>query len=180
MNINKNLFLVTSVFIILLIFYSAAVLAQSENEDPPLKQRMSLIEASQQLRQEQTEEPAAGVSLFMTNYHSGDKELNLGAKYENRLLEYTDQSIIELNYVIEGIYLEGEDENLAGFLSLKASLKNRMYIGAGPEIMDVADYQAFVGLNLTDNFFVETKFIDDKKNSDSDDFYSALGFKINF
>lgn len=182
MNINKNLVLVTFILISIIIISSAAVLAKAD-DDSTLDERMNLIEASQQLRQEQNQESAAGVSLFVTSYHSGDAELNLGAKYENRLLDSSDESIFDFNYVIEGIYLEREDENLAGFLSLKASLKNRMfapYIGAGAEFLDKADYQAFVGLNLTNNLFVETKFIEDKEKSDSDNFYSAVGFKMSF
>ena len=91
--------------------------------------------------------------------------------------------MVAVDYVIEAIYLEGEDTNLAGFLSFKASLKDKLfspYIGAGAEIMGKADYQAFVGVNLTDNFFVETKFINDQDDTGSGDFYSAVGFKINF
>lgn len=183
MDINKNLMRATFIVISIVLVFSTAVLAQTE-DDSSMNERMNLIEESQQLSQEQNEEElTSGLSLFVTSYHSGDAELNLGAKYENRLLDYREDSMIELNYVLEGIYLEGEDDNLAGFLSLKASLKDKMfapYLGAGAEFLDKADYQAFVGLNLTNNLFVETKFIEDKERTDSDDFYSAVGFKINF
>jgi hypothetical protein len=157
--------------------------AQEAKSDPEMEARVQLIKASQQLEEEQEKKAASAVSLYLTTYHSGEKELNLGAKYEGKLFKNRNQSVVSVDYVIEGIYLEGEDTNLAGFLSLKASLKDKLfapYAGAGAEFMGKADYQAFVGLNLTDNFFVETKFINDKDELDSGDFYSTVGFKINF
>lgn len=185
---NSKMYLILMLFLTaaLLTFIPAVVLAQAEgqgNNDQRVEERVQLIKASQQLEEKQNKDPNAGVSLYMTTYHSGEKELNLGAKYEGKLFKNRNQSIVSVNYVIEGIYLEGEDTNLAGFLSLQASLKDKLfapYIGAGAEIMGKADYQAFVGLNLTDNFFVETKFINDKDELESGDFYSAVGFKINF
>ena len=183
MNTKINLLIVLFLSVVLLVFMSASVLAQQETNDQKVEERVKLIKASQQLEQEQNKKPAAAVSLYVTTYHSGDKELNLGAKYEGELFKDRIQSMVSIDYVLEAIYLEEEDINLAGFLSLKASLKDKLfapYIGAGAEIMGKADYQAFVGLNLTDNFFVETKFINDKDELESGDFYSAVGFKINF
>lgn len=183
MNTKINLLIVLFLSGVFIVFMSAAVLAQQETNDQEVEERVKLIKASQQLEREQNQRSAAAVSLYMTTYHSGDKELNLGAKYEGEIFKDRIQSIAAVDYVIEAIYLEGEDINLAGFLSLKASLKDKLfapYIGAGAEIMGKADYQAFVGLNLTENFFVETKFINDKDELDSGDFYSAVGFKINF
>lgn len=186
MNIKVSLSIIMILTAALLALVPAVVLAQEEMQgtnDQELEARVQLIKASQQLEKEKNKEANAGVSLYMTTYHSGDKEFNLGAKYEGKLLKNRNQAVVSVDYVIEGIYLEGEDTNLAGFLSLKASLKDKLfapYIGAGAEFMGKADYQAFVGLNLTDNFFVETKFINDKDKSDSGDFYSAVGFKINF
>jgi len=176
-----------SVFILLTAAFWALMpinaLAQEEKSDQEMDARVKLIKASQQLEEEQNKEDASAVSLYMTTYHSGEKELNLGAKYERSLFKDRNQSMVSVDYVIEGIYLEGEDTNLAGFLSLKSSLKDKLfypYLGAGAEFMGKADYQAFVGLNLTDNFFVETKFINDKDELDSGDFYSTVGFKMNF
>ncbi|SIQ94242.1 hypothetical protein [Halanaerobium kushneri] len=184
MNIKRSFFIAIFLILIMTSILPATVLAQQKNDDRKLEERIKLIKASQHLEQKKEKEAVSAVSLFMTTYHSGDKELNLGAKFESELFKNKSQSMISVAYVIEGIYLAGEDTNLAGFLSLRAALKEKLfnpYIGAGAEIMGKADYQAFVGLNLTDNFFVETKFINDKNDSDNKgDFYSAVGFKMSF
>lgn len=182
MNFKIYIFAVISLTLIAQIFFGAAVLAQ-ESQNDSLAERVELINASQELSRSQNEESNSSIGLFVTNYHSGDKEFNLGAKYESILFKNMKESALRIDYVVEAIYLEGEEDNLEGFLSLKASLKNKLftpYVGAGAAFLANADYQAFVGLNLTDNFFVETKFINDEEKSDSGDFYSAVGFKINF
>lgn len=181
--INK-LFFSIILIITLTISMSVLVLAQQQNNNQEeLNKRLELLNESQNLSKEMKQRPQSSLSLYMTTYHSGDKELNLGAKYENILFDDNVSSTLNFNYVLEGIYLEGEEENLAAFLSLKAILKNKMfkpYFGAGAEFVGEADYQAFVGLNLNKNFFVETKFINDENKSENGDFYSGVGFKINF
>ncbi len=182
MNLKIYVFIVISLTLIVQMFFGAAVLAQ-ESQNDSLSERVSLINASRELKSSQNQAANSSISLFVTNYHSGDKEFNLGAKYESILFKNRRESAIRIDYVVEAIYLEGEEDNLAGFLSLKASLKDKLfspYVGAGAAFLANADYQAFLGLNLTDNFFVETKFINDEEKTDSGDFYSAVGFKINF
>ena len=180
MNFKIYLIIILSLTVILQLFLVPAVMAQDNNS---LTKRAELINASKELSLNQNQEPNSSVSLYVTNFHAGDREFNLGAKYENKLFKNRSESSINVNYVAEAIYLEGEEDNLIGFLSLKASLKNKLfnpYFGAGAGFLANADYQAFLGLNLTDNFFVETKFINDEEKTDSGDFYSAVGFKINF
>jgi len=177
----------TILMLILLISVSAAAQEidnpEAQEIDREMQDRIELIQASQSLTAQQTNKSAAGVSLYLTTFHSGEKELNLGGKFEGDFFQNDRYQGINLAYVIEGIYLEDEDINLAGFLSIKATLNDKLfspYFGVGAEFMGKADYQGFVGLNLNDNFFVETKFINDKDELDNGDFYSSVGFKLNF
>ncbi len=55
-----------------------------------------------------------------------------------------------------------------------------MYFGAGGAIDSQADYQAFAGVNITENIFVEAKGINSGENSDDINLYFATGFKIGF
>jgi hypothetical protein len=156
--------------------------------DNTLNERIYLIQASQKITNEkkEAEDPRSALSLYVTNYHTDNTEYKLGGKFEQRL--FSDSYLrrfgdISWSYVIDGIYLEGESTSLAGFLSLKATLNNRSfspYVGAGAEFMGVANYQGFIGLNINKNFFVETKFINDKDVWDEGAFYSVTGFKIDF
>ena len=170
--------------------FSMTVYAQeTDDKDAVFAERIKLIQASQQISEEKKMASVnrSGISLYVTNYHTDQTEYKLGGKFEQPLFpnrNTQELNNIALSYVIEGIYLENESTSLAGFLSIKATLNNRMfspYFGAGAEFMGVANYQGFIGLNLLDsNFFVETKFINDKDEWDSGDFYSVAGFKINF
>jgi len=175
--------------LVFMFLFSNVIYAQElESEDTALNERIELIQASQRISEEKKEAgiTRTGISLFVTNFHTDNTEFKLGGKFEQQL--FGNSSTERLNdlswsYVIDGIYLEGETESLAGFLSLKATLNNRMfspYFGAGAEFMGVANYQGFVGLNINKNFFVETKFINDQDEWDSGNFYSVTGFKINF
>jgi hypothetical protein len=175
--------------LVLTFLFTINICAQDiDKSDNALNERIHLIQASQKITNEkkEAEDPKSGISLYVTNYHTDDTEFKLGGKFEQRL--FSDNYIrrlgdISWSYVIDGIYLEGESTSLAGFLSLKATLNNRSfspYFGAGAEFMGVANYQGFVGLNINKNFFVETKFINDKDQWDEGNFYSVTGFKIDF
>lgn len=187
------LFKLISNFIIVgltfLFIFSMMVSAQEGAEDAQLKERIHLIQASQQMLEdkERAAVDRSGISLYVTNFHTDKTEYKLGGKFE-QLLPFGNLNerlnSVNLSYVIEGIYLEGEKNPIAGFLSLKATLSNRMfspYFGLGAEFMGVADYQGFVGLNVFDkNFFVETKFINDKDEWDSGKFYAVTGFTLSY
>jgi hypothetical protein len=174
--------------LILVFLFSLSIYAQETAADEELEERIELILASQNMSavKEKEKKPTGGISLYVTNYHTADTEYKLGGKYEQLLFaNNSNQSLnnVSFSYVVDGIYLEGESTSLALFLSLKATLNNRSfspYLGAGAELMGVANYQGFVGLNINKNFFVETKFINDKDEWDSGEFYSATGFKIDF
>ena len=183
--------LISIFFIVGLVFicvFSMTISAQDKEEiDAGLKERIELIQASQKISEEQKKDSASrsGISLYVTNYHTDQTEYKLGGKFEQPLSfnkNTKELNNIALSYVIEGIYLENESTSLAGFLSLKATFNNRMfspYVGLGAEFMGVANYQGFVGLNIMDNnFFVETKFINDQDQWDSGNFYSVAGFTI--
>jgi hypothetical protein len=172
--------------LIFILLFSINIYAQETEEDAVLKERIELIQASKRMAEEKEKASVnrSGISLYVTNYRTDETEYKLGGKFEQLLFpnrNTQELNNIALSYVIEGIYLEGESTSLAGFLSLKATLNNRVfspYIGAGAEFMGAADYQGFVGLNIMDsNFFVETKFINDHGNWDGN-FYSVAGFRI--
>jgi hypothetical protein len=174
--------------LIFIFLFSINIYAQeTEDSDPILKERIELIQASKRMAEEKEKASVnrSGISLYVTNYRTDETEYKLGGKFEQLLSDRkASESLndISLSYVIEGIYLEGESTSLAGFLSLKATLNNRVfspYLGLGAEFMGAADYQGFVGLNIMDsNFFVETKFINDQDEWDSGNFYSVAGFRI--
>lgn len=180
-----KIFLVGLAFLFL---FSVSIQAQETEEyDAEFNERIELIQASQRISEEKRNASIFrnGISLYVTNFHTDETEYKLGGKFEHLISDTgssKETNDIFLSYVIEGIYLEGEATNLAGFLSLKAALNNRMfspYFGLGAEFMGVANYQGFVGLNIFDqNVFVETKFINKKDEWDSGDFYSVVGFTI--
>lgn len=180
-----RLIIVGLVFIFL---FSINIYAQeTKDKDADFNERIELIQASQMISEEQKRDSVSrsGISLYVTNFHTDQTEYKLGGKFEHLFpsSNYSKElNAISLSYVIEGIYLENESTSLAGFLSIKATLNNRMfspYFGAGAEFMGVANYQGFIGLNIMDNnFFVETKFINDYDEWDNGDFYSVVGFTI--
>jgi hypothetical protein len=181
-----SLIIVGLVFIFLFTFNISAQEIKENNAD--LNERIELIQASKKISEEKENKMAAqsGISLYVTNFHTDETEYKLGGKYEQLISESKASNSLNnlsLSYVIEGIYLEGESTSLAGFLSIKTTFNNRMfspYLGVGAEFMGVANYQGFIGLNIIDNnFFVETKFINDKDEWDSGNFYSVVGFTIN-
>lgn len=170
------------VFLILSMIFliSLPILAEESEED--LLEKLKLIENSQKLTEEEFSFSSSAVSLYLSNYHSGANEFNLGGKYERDFFPKKAAENLNLRYVLEGIYLEGEEENISGYLSLKLIFSNNTfapYLGAGAEFIGRADYQAFLGLNLNDNFFVESKFINDEDDLNKGDFYTVFGFIIN-
>lgn len=179
--------------LVFLFLFSISIFAQeiktgNELEDPDFKERIDLIQASQKVSEKQKDAIiSSGISLYLTNFHTDQTEYKLGLKFEKPFKaenQSDDLNNIVLFYVIEGIYLENESTSLAGFLSLKATLNNRMfspYFGIGAEFMGVADYQGFIGLSILDeSLFIETKFINDEDELDSGDFYSVIGLKLHF
>ncbi len=187
--LSKKIFNLIIVGLVFIFLFTINISAQEiEEKDADLKERIELIQASKRVSEENEKKMAArgGISLYVTNFHTDETEYKLGGKYEQPLSTRKASSNlndISLSYVIEGIYLEGESTSLAGFFSIKTTFNNRMfspYLGVGAEFMGVANYQGFVGLNIIDNnFFVETKFINDKDEWDSGNFYSVVGFTIN-
>ncbi len=187
---SKRIFIYSFVVGLICLFFFVSLVTAEEIEIKKnnINERIELIQASQNLSKEKIESqnPSSGISLYITDFHTDETEFKLGGKYEHLLFgDYSSKkkNQILLGYVIDGIYLEGEDKPLAGFLSLKATLNNRIfspYVGAGAEFLGVADYQGFIGLNINKNFFVETKFINDKDDLESGSFYSVTGFKIDF
>ena len=186
--LSKRYLNLTIVGLFFILLFSVNIYAQEiEDQNSISQERIELIKASKRMSEEEKKDSVnrSGISLYVTNYHTDETEFKLGGKFEQLLSERNptpDLNDVSLSYVIEAIYLEGESTSLAGFLSLKATFNNRMfspYLGLGAEFMGVANYQGFVGLNIMENnFFVETKFINDEDEWDSGNFYSVAGFTI--
>lgn len=124
--------------LILIFLFSINIYAQEIEEkddalDPALKERIELIQGSKQMSEEKKNASInkSGISLYVTNFHTDENEYKLGGKFEQLLLfgNLAERfNNISLSYVIEGIYLEGEADPIAGFLSLKVTLNNKCFL----------------------------------------------------
>lgn len=164
------------IFILMILFTAfnlATVMAQES-----LEARMELIEASQNLQQRREQEAASykrhRFGLSLSNFGSADTMVNPGLRLENQL---TDTGRIKL---VSELYYLRESEDLASFLSLAIRPVSFAYLGLGAELSGKADYQIFVGANLTDNIFVELKGVNDSSDFEDGDLYFATGFMIGF
>ncbi|MFN2341534.1 MAG: hypothetical protein ABR547_09735 [Halanaerobium sp.] len=165
-----------SIFILVLLisnFFAVPVMAQND-----LESRLELIEASQQLQQNQQQEENAyqrhrfGVTL--SNFGSADTMVNPGLRIENQL---TDTGSIK---AISELYYLREEEDLAAFISLAFSPASFGYLGLGAELSGKADYQIFAGLNLTENIYLELKGVNEDGSFEDSELYFATGFMIGF
>ncbi|MFW6410244.1 MAG: hypothetical protein ACOCZR_04290 [Halanaerobiales bacterium] len=173
------------VLLVITLFFLPLSVKAEEEVDKDLEERMELIKASKQLVKEQKAEtaPSSQVALFLTDFGTGTKEVNLGLKIEKVLSkDITELKKSDLCYVLEGIHLKGEDDT-AAFFSLKNILWKETispYYGSGLELTKRANYQLFTGVNITRHFYLETKFINTKGEFEDSEFYSAAGFQLNF
>ncbi|MFW6001408.1 MAG: hypothetical protein ACOCQE_03460 [Halanaerobium sp.] len=148
------------------------------NAQASLENRLELINASQQLQQNQQQEENLyhrnrfGVSL--SNFGSADTMVNPGLRLENKL---TDTGFIR---VISELYYIRETEDLAAFASLAVSPASFGYLGVGAELSGKADYQIFAGLDLTENIYLEVKGINEESSFEDVELYFATGFMIGF
>lgn len=172
MNIFKSILLILFIFIIASLFVMPVSAAYT------LDERIELIEASRRLREEQLNVDAFSnqIGVVFTNFGSDSYLLNSGVRFDIHLAAPGGR---QLKLIAEGLYLR-EAEDFAGFISLAFHLINRVYFGAGGEITGLANYQAFAGIDVTDNIFVELRGINIGGSFEDSDLYFNTGFKISF
>ena len=179
--IKKHQFLII-LFVLIFILISSISIQAEEKGDADLAERMELIEASQRLAKEQTDDSVLDYALFVTDF-SGKKEFNLGIKLESNFWkEARTDSKNRWKFLIEAIYLK-EAEKIAGFLSLKRRWPLKRfspYLGLGVGVVEEAEYQLFMGMNLSNSFYIETKYISEDGDLEEGSFYSTAGYQINF
>ena len=167
-----------SVFILVLLISSLFTVPVMAQDD--LESRLELIEASQQLQQNQNQQQEGiayqrhrfGVTL--SNFGSEATMVNPGLRLENQL---TDTGSIR---AISELYYLREEEDLAAFISLAFKPASFGYLGLGAELSGKADYQIFAGINLTENIYLELKGVNEDGSFKDSELYFATGFMIGF
>jgi hypothetical protein len=139
------------------------------------EEREALFLASRRLLEEQQTPPHTRAGILVTNYGK-DAEYSLGARVESNLSG-------PARFLVEGIYLK-EEKEVAGFIGMKLvpaiSLERPLYVGLGIGLKEEYRFQLFGGLELTENIFVEMKYIDDEISFDEENLYVAAGFQLSF
>ena len=159
----------------MIIFYISIawnpVLAAENNN---LEWRMELIESSRALQAEskQLDSNLANIGFVFSSFYSEDNLLNSGVRYAPVIFAPGGKAV---RLLAEILYLEREDD-FAAFLSLSYAPFSKIYIGAGAELNNKADYHAFIGYNITENIFIEARNIKDKDT----EVYPFAGFQISF
>ncbi|MFW5991738.1 MAG: hypothetical protein ACOCQN_00930 [Halanaerobiaceae bacterium] len=171
---NGKIGILLGVLLIFILCFTFTAFAAEEEED----ERLELIRASRKLTEEQSRIYYNKVGLFATNFGAEDGGVNLGGRIEIPFPESEN-----VKFVTEGIYLNDIKE-FSGFLSLKVDpLPESMvapYLGAGLEVLGQANYQAFAGVDIWDNFFAEAKYINQEGDFGDSDLYLATGIQLNF
>ncbi len=170
----KRVFLFISALFLFLGLLISPVRAEQE-----LEYRMELIEASQRLEEEKKVDPySTQIGIMFTNFGSLNKVANPGVRLENHV---TAGNILEVRLLTEGIYLREQSE-IAGFLSVmfKPGSPLLPYIGLGTEVFNTANYQLFTGINVTENIFVDFKFINSEGNLWNSNLFLSAGFQVNY
>lgn len=164
------------IFIFMLVIINLFIVPASANYT--LEERLELIEASRRLQEEQITVDAFSnqIGVVFTNFGSDSYLLNPGVRFDIHLAAPGGR---QFKLITEGLYLR-EPEDFAGFISLAFHPVNRVYFGAGGEITGLANYQAFVGIDITDNIFLELKGINTGGSFEDSDIYFSTGFKISF
>ena len=180
---KMNRLLLVVLIVLLLTVSMTNLISAAETNDSDVQERMELIRASQPLEKKKNKYFSSKFGMFLTNYGTGDNgEVNLGMRVQIN----TPQNHILFNntdwkYAIEGVYLKNEDD-LAAFFSLQRlfpAIKFTPYFGFGKEITGKANYQLFTGLNFTNNFFGEIKYIN-QDDLEKSRIYSVAGYQIEF
>jgi len=163
--------------LLVLVFSASPVLARESGQAGVEPHRMDLFVASQRLLAEEQNPPKMKVGMVLTTL-GADSEVSMGVRVETSLGQLEQVSV-----VTETIYLKAEN-TLAGFLSIKfvplPHMAVPVYIGAGAGYADGFRYQAFVGVDLTKNFFAEARYVNVPGGIGDRGLYLAAGFQFVF
>ncbi|MFW6382355.1 MAG: hypothetical protein ACOCZZ_02570 [Bacillota bacterium] len=176
--INKKIILLSLVLVLSLLLVVTPMTIAQDEEDEDLEERLELIEASQDLMEENGEvnPKIHKIGTVFTTYGEGDTVINAGIRAAPQISSPGD---MPLRFMGELFYLR-QDGELVGFLSLVLEPNNSLYFGAGGEVTDTADYQLFAGWNITENIFVEARAINEGGSFEDSDIHPVAGFQFSF
>lgn len=185
---RKKSILVSMMIIMTLSLFAIAPAMANGTEEPGQaeKEQLELIQASKEMAEEEIALPQKRFVLYAVGLDPEYEKVNLGGRLELNLLPTT------LRIGLEVVELE-RGKPVVGFFSLMLALFHRTispYIGIGVEIGPGVEtdegnrnkrYQVFAGVEISDNFFLEVKYVNEKEiNTGTADIYSVVGFKISF
>ncbi len=167
--------MLTAVLSLLIISLLPGGTLQAEDD---MEERLELIEASRRLEQEEAIPTYHGnhFGVAFTSFSATDIILNPGLRLENELMAPAGRPL----RLVSELYYMRQAEDIMGFLSLSFLPHERIYLGAGGELTGRADYHLFVGLNLTDNLFLEARGINEGGSFSDTDIHVGTGFKFGF
>lgn len=165
-------FLAATLFMVLL-FSATSVFAN----EVASQERIDLFIASQNMLVEERTPPRMKVGMVLSTLGT-DSEVSLGVRVESRIGNQENISVIT-----ETTYLR-EEQSMAGFLSLKftpfGSDPLAMYLGAGAGYANGFRFQAFAGVDLTQNLFAEIRYVNLPGGFGDNGLYLATGFQFTF
>ena len=161
--------------IFLFIFLGFNTVSAVEVEED-LDWRMDLIIASQNLDNHKQLESQNFNNLGVVFTTFGDEKnlINTGVRYAPVIYNVNNKPI---RFMGELFYMT-RDAEAAGFLSLSFEPFKNIYFGAGGALTDRADYQAFVGYNISESIFLELRAIDENKSEIET--YPFFGLQMQF
>lgn len=176
--INKKTILLSLVLALSLLLVVTPITIAQDGEDEDLEGRLELIQASQELMKEKREvDPKVHkIATVFTTYGDGDTVINTGLRVAPQIAS---PAGMPLRFMGELFYLR-QDDDLAGFLSLAIEPTPSIYLGAGGEVTETAEYQVFAGWNITNNIFVEARAINSGGSFDESEVEPVAGFQFSF
>ncbi|MEC9489925.1 MAG: hypothetical protein UMU04_03175 [Halanaerobiales bacterium] len=176
--INKKTKLLSLALVLsLLLIFTPITMAQDE-EVAELEERLELIQASQELMKEKrvVDPKTHKLAAVFTTYGEGETVINTGLRVAPQIAS---PGGMPIRFMGELFYLRQDDE-LAGFLSLAIEPTPSIYLGAGGEVTDTADYQVFAGWNITENIFIEARAINSGGSFSDSEVVPVAGFQFSF
>jgi hypothetical protein len=163
---------VTILFTVLLFSSSPVSALEVASQD-----RIDLFLASRNMLVEERAAPKMKVGMVLSTLGE-DSEISMGVRVESKIGTQDN-----LRIVTETTYLK-EEQTLAGFLSLKflpfGPDPVAMYVGAGAGYADGFRYQAFAGVDITQNMFAEVRYVNLPGGLGNSGLHLATGFQFTF
>ncbi len=182
MSLQRKITVLLVIFVVLslAIWISPVLAAENEDENEELEWRLQLIEASREMMEEEEEVDLhfQRIATVITTFPDDGSAVNGGLSITPHLTGLAEDRAA-LRGRAELLYLRGDGE-FAGFLSLILAPWENIYFGIGGEIIGVADYQAFVGWEPTDNFFLEIRAVNTGGDIEDSEIHPAAGFQMKF